>query len=519
MKFFLFILCTLLLTSYSYSQNSITFNKVKYYFGDSLNSSGVIKSIEKIDSNYYLGVDAYSDTLLYTSYVVKTDLYGNKISQSQRFGTDSTAFFIGTGNGMIIDSDSNILLIGDYIWGQWGGFAIKLNKNLDTIWTKLYRFPDSLVNYTYPNPRHLFKAITNTLDGNYMIMGAYFLDSNYYDDDIRPYMIKIDKMGNVLWRKLYPNLLEAFDIAVTNDGGFVFTTSRYGYQNVYICKTDSIGNVIWYTKPSNETHHVSFDITVSGNDIYSIIPYVYYKVGNDLYSFKYGIEVNKMESQTGQVIWSKKFIPLSSVKNPTVHQHHEVKVDNNGNIIIVGTGYAINPDSTTASYKGFILKLNNNGDSLWTHFYDWGNFFQRHAQFNAFVITDDGGILAGGFWNPPYLNYNQGAWLVKTDSMGNAPGMFTVGIEEKNTLIIKKQKPLLYPNPATDNFSLRFEQSPIEDYELSIYSSSGALVKQQQLTAFGNEYRVDIGELKSGVYFVRLESDGEVVFSSKFIKQ
>ncbi len=77
----------------------------------------------------------------------------------------------------------------------------------------------------------------------------------------------------------------------------------------------------------------------------------------------------------------------------------------------------------------------------------------------------------------------------------------------------------VYPNPATDNFSLRFEQSPIEDYELNIYSSSGALVKQQQLTAFGNEYRVDIGELKAGVYFVRLQSDGEVVFRSKFIKQ
>ncbi len=97
--------------------------------------------------------------------------------------------------------------------------------------------------------------------------------------------------------------------------------------------------------------------------------------------------------------------------------------------------------------------------------------------------------------------------------------MFTVGIEEKNTLVIKKVKPLLYSNPATDNFNLRFEQSPNEDYELSIYSSSGALVKQQQLTAFGNDYRVDIQELKIGVYFVRLESDGEIVFSGKFVKE
>jgi len=176
-------------------------------------------------------------------------------------------------------------------------------------------------------------------------------------------------------------------------------------------------------------------------------------------------------------------------------------------------------DTTAITYKGFLMKLNSNGDSLWTHFYDWGNFWQRHSQFNDFVITDDGGILAGGFWNPPYLNYKQGAWLVKTDSMGNAPGMFTVGLEEKNTLIIKKVKPLLYPNPATNNFNLSFEQSPTKAMQLSIYNSAGQLVKQEQLTAFGNEYRVDIEDLSIGVYFVRLESDGKVVFSSKFIKE
>ena len=99
------------------------------------------------------------------------------------------------------------------------------------------------------------------------------------------------------------------------------------------------------------------------------------------------------------------------------------------------------------------------------------------------------------------------------------PAVYTVGIEDKNTLVIKKQKPLLYPNPATTNFNLRFEQSPKEDMQLSIYSASGALVKQQQLTAFGNEYRVDIGELGVGVYFVKLESDGELVYSGKFVKQ
>ena len=140
-------------------------------------------------------------------------------------------------------------------------------------------------------------------------------------------------------------------------------------------------------------------------------------------------------------------------------------------------------------------------------------------QFSDMVICDDGGILFGG----NYYNFRESiflrAWLVKTDSMGNAPGMFTVGLEEKNTLVIKKQKPLLYPNPATSNFNLRFEQSPKEDMQLSIFSASGALVKQERLSAFANEYRIDIGELSIGLYFVSLESNERIVFNSKFIKK
>ncbi len=499
------------------AQTPITFNKVKYYFGDSLNSSGVIKSIEKIGSNYYLGIDAYSDSLLYTSYVVKTDLYGIKIAQSPRFGTDSTAFFIGTGNGMIVDSDTNIVIIGDYIWGQWGGFAVKLNKNLDTIWTKLYRFPDSLVNYTYPNPRHLFKAVTQTLDNNYMIMGSYFLDSNYYYTDIRPYLIKIDKNGNVLWRKLYPNLLTAFDIAATSDSGFVFTAVRSGYIGSFICKTDKNGNIDWFKQQINTPFLACYDLTVNNDNIVSVVPFEY-SGNSDPYEFLFGLNITKTNSISGQIIWTKQYIPMITVQNPTLHQHIEVEVDQYDNIIIAATGTALNYDSSAVSYKGFLMKLNSNGDSLWSHFYAGRNIFEQHSQFNDLVLTDDGGILTGGFWNPPYMNYMQGAWLVKTDSMGNAPGMFTVGIEE-GELIIKNVELKIFPNPTSDNLNLLMQENPKDDLQLEIYNISGQLVMQQQLPAFEKEHRVNVQHLQSGVYLVKLVSDSQVVYSNKIIKE
>jgi hypothetical protein len=157
---------------------------------------------------------------------------------------------------------------------------------------------------------------------------------------------------------------------------------------------------------------------------------------------------------------------------------------------------------------------------LWQRYYahNWDDSSNVDLQLNDLIVCDDGGFLFGGFAK----DFGDGkvkSWLVKTDSMGMTKAAFTLGIEEKNTLVIKKQKPLLYPNPAIDNFSLRFEQSPTENYELNIYSSSGVLVKQQQLTAFSNEYRINIQGLKSGVYFVRLVSEGQLVYSQKIIKE
>ncbi len=517
MKNFTILLTLCFLFMFHNGSSQLTYNKVKYYFGDSLYRSASIESIIKSDSFYYMSFFSYTSWMEYKLYIAKFDFYGNKVAEAPSFGNDSNVYNIRSGNSMIFDYDSNIVAVGWDYDKQWGGFLIKLNQNMDTIFKKRYLFPDSLINFAYDTTRHMFEAIALTIDSNYIIMGNYYVSDIYTNENQRPYLIKIDKNGNVIWRKTYSNLYPAFDIAATNDGGFVFTASIHYVNDLSIAKTDSLGNIIWYKPQISVPYMSSYDLTVSGSEIISIVPYLYYSDVNDPYLNKYGISITKMNSTTGQKIWSKKYKPLRNVDNPVIHQHHEVEVDDNGNVFVVGTGIAVNPDSTASSYKGFILKLNNNGDSLWSRFYDYGDFFQHDAQFNDFVITDDGGILAGGFWNPPYMDYKQGAWLVKTDSLGNAPGMFIVGIEENN-LVIKRQQPLLYPNPATDNINLSFEETPNEELELSIYSATGAIVKQQKLSSFENDYKINIEGLESGVYFVKIQSAEGTLYSSKFIK-
>ena len=104
-------------------------------------------------------------------------------------------------------------------------------------------------------------------------------------------------------------------------------------------------------------------------------------------------------------------------------------------------------------------------------------------------------------WNNPYLN-GVDCFAVSLDK------------KEKQTDLIK-----IYPNPTGNNLYLHFKKKINEDILLSIYNSTGQLVKQEQFTAFSNEYRVNIGEISKGVYFVKFTSNTQPVYSSKFIKE
>jgi predicted heme/steroid binding protein len=203
-----------------------------------------------------------------------------------------------------------------------------------------------------------------------------------------------------------------------------------------------------------------------------------------------------------------------------LYQFMSIEVSN-GFIYVGGSGIHYDQSDAYKGHKGYMLKLNQAGDSLWSHFYDYNpNEYNELNQFYDFHFHSDNEIVAVGYHelrNPDYTYFSQG-WIVKMDSNGMAPGSYTISMEETQ-LVIKKQKPLLYPNPTTDNFHLRFEENQNQDLQLSIFSISGTLVKQQQLPAFAYEYRVDIQELKSGVYTVRLMSENQVIFSDKIIKR
>ena len=498
MKKLILILSFIAFTIHLFAQSGILYNKIKYYLGDSTNSATQIRGIAKYDSTLILAINGNDSQSNHKLVIVKTNLNGD-IIDSVHFASNTIAKVLYDGKVIIIDKDSNIVVACNN-WHTntnfWDGYIVKLNSNLDTIWTKVYNLPDSLAGCQ--NANNVFTAIKETLDGGYIITGKYYLNCNYNYDNLRSYLIKIDYNGNVLWRKLYSNVKQVFDVDITSDSGIVFNDTYTGYA---INKTDKNGNIIWKRDPNGLIHLTNTDIVAHNQYVISACSYLY---NNDLAYPAYGIDVVKLNCNTGQVIWNKQYIPFFSFECFGLHQSFELRILPNEDIIIAGTSKVTNHDSTNWGYKGIMLRLNSNGDSLWSRYYT-NRAFEDECHINDIALMDDGGFLFVGFQMPKDFSYKYGAWLVKTDSMGFAPGAHTMGLDKE--LIWKNERLSIYPNPANHHVQIsRMNKQELSEGVLSILDINGKKIREIEIPENQYTIQINISELEKGVYIVQLNS-------------
>ena len=76
----------------------------------------------------------------------------------------------------------------------------------------------------------------------------------------------------------------------------------------------------------------------------------------------------------------------------------------------------------------------------------------------------------------------------------------------------------VYPNPATDFIVIHPEAT--DDAEIKIHNLSGHLIKRISLQALPNEnyLKIDLSGLKSGLYFITIQSTGKIKTQKLFIE-
>lgn len=196
--------------------------------------SDVPYAILELDTGGYLMVGESNTSMHgYQFYIVKTDQNGNQLGDAESWG--------GSGDDRVRDAikttDGGFILCGrsDSPGGN-GGFdvvVIKLNANLDTIWTKYYGGMNDDGGF----------SIKQTSDGGFIVAGNTWSYGDSGQDKLNLYLIKIDAAGNKVDQKTYGSFYDenASYINHTTEGHFVvvgYKDRSDGKQDVYFLKVN-----------------------------------------------------------------------------------------------------------------------------------------------------------------------------------------------------------------------------------------------------------------------------------------
>jgi len=522
MKNFIAIIISILLFNVSFSQIDTVYNKILYPFVGTTGISSLITD----DIYYYALVGQIETPDFIQNYgflkINKTGTIVDTVFHSVKSTIQGVD--MNYGHGFTMTSDSSFLYCGgtQEKQGRVLGFLVKTNYDFDTLWSKVFYHPDTAI-AALANPSDVvikLSDIKETQDGGYIITGNYNKDC--INLNMHGFLIKTDTSGNILWFKLMPSSIissnHLYDIEIDPlDSGFYFPSNRSNQapQNISLFKTDKFGNVKWYTKvnlvtaPEYPQYPVDAEI-ISDSTVIVASAITWKDIPTN--HWQNSVMVTSVNTNTHLINWEERFSFNNERVGKTLHQSIGANLTPNGNIAISTTMIVYN-----MGYRGSLLLINQNGDSLWQRYYahTYSDSNDVDLQLNDLVVCDDGGFLLGGIYHKDLEMYEH-SWLVKTDSLGFAPAAFTLAVEEKHLVIT--QQPLLYPNPAQSNINLRFEENPKSPLTFLIYNSSGVLVKKETQASYMMEYRINIEDLEKGVYFIRIVSDNQLMFNSKFIK-
>lgn len=443
---------------------------------------------------------------------------------------------------------------GYFITGTTGGDTgsnrklalLKIDLNGNVIWYKYHSVPQrSFYEYAHPD------VFIKTSDNCYVFSGI--LTSTNGSDVV---LIKFNNNGDTLWQKTYGDSLDwgGFQCQETLEKGFIIT----GYQSIsssnsdlLLLKTDSAGNLKW-KKTVNYTQEIGYSVICTPDSGYLV-------GGGKTNGYYYAGLIVKFDS-LGNVKFTKSIYgPYSAglrnlaltkdnnyiacgYYNDTVSGSYEagrafiIKFNNLNQTLWqkfygrrgVGSGLAsvkVLPDNSIIACgtqgsgwqqgyhaNAYVLKVNADGDSIFSREYDKYNIQGEVNEFTTIVPTADGGFIASGT-----LNYIQDMWVVKMDSLGcDIAGCELLGINEIHD---KKYVLNVYPNPACKEiiFSINHEQNErLCNVQVIIYNLIGT--EQARINISPDKATVlSTDNFSNGIYFYSFEAGGIKIETGKII--
>lgn len=153
-----------------------------------------------------------------------------------------------------------------------------------------------------------------------------------------------------------------------------------------------------------------------------------------------------------------------------------------------------------------------------------GRFYSADVRFNVSVNNSSWGVLSENT-APEYELENGGPVVFKVRSSSLAPiGTYLLDVEISRTANsgVSEQDGgalfTVYPTPAIDYLHCEVTSGSISGNSFfQILDIFGRVVKQESVTS--GSFVADVRSLDSGLYFVRLVTDGQIIVTKKFVKK
>jgi hypothetical protein len=332
--------------------------------------------------------------------------------------------------------------------------------------------------------------------------------------------------GDLLWSKTLGS--NYYDVGVsvietTNGQLYLLGESRgYGpvkgfYTDALLIKTDSLGNELWRTTWGGYFNDCANNLaaTPDGGVIACGCISEEFSNGNSNVAQGY---VRKMDAE-GNLIWEKTYDWQSALVGGSAHTFNVVRVLDNENIMVVGSGAKLNVDTTGSRTTPWAVIFDKNGNVLMERAYTSLAGDYSSAEFQDIQPTADGGFIAGGTYYPSQGDTgNQDAFIVKLDERGCefADCQPPLAVNELSDVGYQLS---VWPNPASGLINIETD-SPIES--IAVFNQLGNETLFMDTERSRSDQRVnqqiDISSFKPGLYFLVVKT-AKGVETKKVIKQ
>ena len=377
-----------------------------------------------------------------------------------------------------------------FLTDSWVGI-IKYDENGNTVFMKSYTDTPIFFDRMF--------ACAIMPDGGYIAGGQHGLRTVSYHSG---FLIRTDSFGDSIWTHTYQKNSHQFaqinTIIPLSDGrivvGAISTFEKnpgpnsYYYNTPWYMLLDSIGNIIrdtLYTTGFQNGGLIYPDLN-GGYICIGNIDTMYSPDPNDFRNFP--SYISHLDTNF-RMTWLTQLPYSPDIGNRQICLAKQL---HDSSYIVIGDMW---PDPV--GYLGCAVKINRNGNILWSHSYQSDAIFDSH--FRAMVEKPDGNLVfVGTSFNDtlPRWRQIQDVWLVGTDSNGCENGLCAP------TAVPLVEPPgssfSLFPNPSTGAFSLNCIQSGV----VIIYNMQGQQVAEYKVMPGENTVRLPIG-LAAGVYMVQ----------------